>query len=279
MKKYFNKRIDSIKIIIIFKIIFFCCFSLKISGETANAATQNNIETYLNTLGSQKNKFIYNKILLNRLEEKKKLIHMLKNGYGNPQKLRKLVNMKKEEENRGKIEKLSMEERLCTNKQAFFANERQLANQSRILEARLSNLSDTFYAEAGFIRPISGNIASQFGLRRHPIFGVTTFHTGIDIDGKDNSPIIASNSGKVIYAGWSPGYGKTIIINHGKMKGANLSTLYAHLSAAEVKQGQTIHKGQLIGLEGATGYSTGPHLHFEVRINGKPTNPLNYVKY
>jgi len=279
MKNYLNKYTDSETIIIIFKIIIFCCFSLKASGEVALAASQNDIETYLNKLGSQKNKFIYNRILLNKLEEKKRLILMLKYGNEYPRTLSKLVNIKKEREKKGEIEKLSMEEKLCTNKQAFFANERELTNQSRILEGRLSTLSDTFYAKAGFIKPISGSIVSQFGSRKHPIFGITTFHSGIDINGRNNSPIIASNSGKVIYAGWFQGYGKTIIINHGKMNGAKLSTLYAHLSEADVKPGQAIHKGQHIGLEGTTGYSTGPHLHFEVRINGKPTNPLNYVKY
>ena len=89
--------------------------------------------------------------------------------------------------------------------------------------------------------------------------------------------IRASNSGKVIYSGWYGGYGKVVILEHGIINGKPTTTLYAHMSSIAVSNGQKISKGQVLGYEGTTGYSTGPHCHFEVRINGKPVNPLSYI--
>lgn len=89
--------------------------------------------------------------------------------------------------------------------------------------------------------------------------------------------IRASNSGKVIYAGWYGGYGKVVILDHGTVNGHPITTLYAHMSTIKARQGQFVQKGEVVGYEGTTGYSTGPHCHFEVRVNGKPNNPLNYI--
>ncbi|HBH17406.1 MAG TPA: peptidase M23, partial [Cyanobacteria bacterium UBA9579] len=89
--------------------------------------------------------------------------------------------------------------------------------------------------------------------------------------------IRASNSGEVVFTGWYGGYGKVVIVNHGKYKGRETSTLYAHMSSTNVKVGQQISQGTVVGYEGSTGYSTGPHLHFEVRLDGKPSNPMNYM--
>ena len=91
------------------------------------------------------------------------------------------------------------------------------------------------------------------------------------------TPIRASNSGKVIFVGWQNGYGKTIIIDHGRVNGKPTTTLYAHQSRYAVANNQTVTKGQVIGYVGSTGYSTGPHCHFEVRVNGKPVSPWNYI--
>ena len=85
---------------------------------------------------------------------------------------------------------------------------------------------------------------------------------------------MASDSGRVIFNGWYGGYGKVVIVDHGR----NYSTLYAHLSRINASRGENIQKGQVVGYEGQTGYSTGPHLHFEVRRDGKPQNPLNYLR-
>ena len=130
---------------------------------------------------------------------------------------------------------------------------------------------------SGFIKPISGRITSPFGYRTHPIFNSRTFHSGIDIGGQYRGEVRASNSGKVIYTGWYGGYGKVVIIDHGIVNGKPTTTLYAHLDSISTSNGAYVNKGQTVGREGTTGYSTGPHCHFEVRVNGKPVNPLNYI--
>ncbi len=125
----------------------------------------------------------------------------------------------------------------------------------------------------GWPCPSSSRITSQYGYRI--LFGVRDFHTGIDIGASTGSNIVAAESGTVILAnyGWNGGYGNYIIINHGN----GITTRYAHASQLFVSAGQTVSKGQVIAAVGTTGNSTGPHLHFEVRLNGSHTNPLNYL--
>ncbi|MBR2240513.1 MAG: peptidoglycan DD-metalloendopeptidase family protein [Clostridia bacterium] len=125
----------------------------------------------------------------------------------------------------------------------------------------------------GWPCPSSSRITSQYGYRI--LFGVRDFHTGIDIGAVHGSNICAAESGTVILAnyGWNGGYGNYIILNHGN----GITTRYAHASQLYVSAGQTVSKGQVIAAIGTTGNSTGPHLHFEVRINGSHTNPLNYL--
>jgi murein DD-endopeptidase MepM/ murein hydrolase activator NlpD len=122
-----------------------------------------------------------------------------------------------------------------------------------------------------FIWPAQGPVVSGFGMRWHPILGGYRMHTGIDIGASYGSPIVASDDGIVLYVGWYGGYGNTVILDHG----SGLSTLYAHCSAILVAQGQNVARGQAIARVGATGYATGPHLHFEIRVNGVPVNPMS----
>lgn len=124
-----------------------------------------------------------------------------------------------------------------------------------------------------FIWPVRGVITSYFGNRRHPIFRVVKFHTGIDVAARSGTPIKAADSGVVIFSGWWGGYGNVVIINHGK----GLQTVYAHQLRRYVSKGDKVDKHQVIGLVGSTGYSTGPHLHFEVRRNGETQNPMRYL--
>ena len=121
--------------------------------------------------------------------------------------------------------------------------------------------------------PAEGEITSPFGWRVHPIFGTQRLHTGIDIGADYGDAIRAADGGVVIHADWMGGYGNAVIIDHGN----GISTLYAHNSQLLVDEGQTVAKGQTVARCGSTGYSTGPHLHFEVRQNGSPVNPLNYL--
>lgn len=127
-----------------------------------------------------------------------------------------------------------------------------------------------------FIWPVPGysTITSDYGMRFHPILHRNKMHTGIDIGGAPSGArIVAADGGTVIYRGWLGGYGNVVIIDHGK----SYSTLYAHLSSFAVSKGQQVSQGQKIGGIGSTGWSTGPHLHFEVRINGVHQNPRNYL--
>lgn len=122
--------------------------------------------------------------------------------------------------------------------------------------------------------PVSGPITSGYGWRIHPIFGTQKFHTGVDFGVGYGTSIRATDSGNVILAGWCGGYGNTVIVDHGN----GISTLYAHCSRLYVSYGQAVSKGQSVAAVGSTGYSTGPHLHFEVRVNGVPVSPWGYLR-
>jgi murein DD-endopeptidase MepM/ murein hydrolase activator NlpD len=121
--------------------------------------------------------------------------------------------------------------------------------------------------------PVPGSVTSPFGMRMHPIFHVMKMHTGVDLHAGMGTPIHAAASGTVVYTDWRGGYGKCVIIDHG----GGLATLYGHQSEILVNVGQKVKRGEVIGKVGSTGYSTGPHLHFEVRVNGTPVNPLGYL--
>ena len=122
--------------------------------------------------------------------------------------------------------------------------------------------------------PVRGRLSSRYGYRKHPVYHKRMFHAGVDIAAPGGTPIAASISGKVIYAGRRSGYGKMVILQHKH----GYSTRYAHCSSLLVRKGQHVRSGQLIARVGATGVATGNHVHFEVRKNGKTVNPLSYVK-
>lgn len=166
-----------------------------------------------------------------------------------------------------------------TNRAYYERAERELARQSEALSQMINRNTkgSTIKITSGFMKPISGPITSPFGYRTHPIFKSKIFHSGIDIGGPNGGAIRAANSGKVIYSGWYGGYGKVVILDHGNYNGKATTTLYGHMSNYIVGAGDVVRKGQVVGYEGSTGYSTGPHCHFEVRVNGRPQNPLNYL--
>lgn len=124
-----------------------------------------------------------------------------------------------------------------------------------------------------FMWPCNGPITSYYGWRTHPIFGTTKYHSGMDIAVDSGTPIHAADSGTIVYSGWLGGYGNCVMIDHG----GGLVTLYAHNSALNVGEGQYVSKGAVVAYAGSTGYSTGPHCHFEVRLHGELTEPLNYL--
>jgi len=128
-------------------------------------------------------------------------------------------------------------------------------------------------SSAGLIYPVQGPVTSEFGMRHDPVTGKYALHAGMDFGVPTGTPVKAAKAGTVIYAGSETGYGNYTCIDHG----GGFSTCYAHQSVIQVSVGQHVAQGQVIGLSGSTGYSTGPHLHFETRINGTPENPRRYL--
>jgi murein DD-endopeptidase MepM/ murein hydrolase activator NlpD len=154
----------------------------------------------------------------------------------------------------------------------------ELEKSSRELEvliqkkmAERSRAGIKAHGSGRMIWPLQGRITSSYGAYRRYMRG--HFHTGIDIAAPYGTPIMAADSGEIIFAGWWDGYGKAIVIDHGR----GIATVYGHMSRLYATVGTTVAKGQTIGLEGSTGYSTGPHVHFEVRRNGTPVNPNPFL--
>jgi murein DD-endopeptidase MepM/ murein hydrolase activator NlpD len=125
----------------------------------------------------------------------------------------------------------------------------------------------------GWALPVRGRLSSRFGMRYHPILRRRKMHTGDDLAAPYGASFRAARGGRVVYSGWKAAYGNTVIVDNGD----GTSTLYGHASRLKVRPGQMVRAGQTIGNVGSTGWSTGSHLHFEVRKNGKPVNPSGYL--
>ena len=177
----------------------------------------------------------------------------------------------KQQESKAIYDKLSKD--VKTFEQAYNAAEQQEEALKRQAAAALKG-STVKYSGEKFAWPVNGyySITSPYGNRMHPTLKVNKFHTGTDISAPSGASVTAMNSGLVIMAGYNSAYGNYIIIDHG----GGYSTLYGHASALCVSKGQTVTRGQLIMKVGSTGFSTGPHLHFEVLLNGTTTNPMSY---
>ena len=138
-----------------------------------------------------------------------------------------------------------------------------------------STTSDWMRANAApNLWPVEGQITGSFGERIDPFNGEGAFHSGVDISAEVGSPVIAPADGVVTYADFLGGYGRAVMVDHGH----GISTRYGHLAAFAVAAGQQIHRGDTIGYVGLSGRSTGPHLHYEVRINDTPVNPYKYLR-
>lgn len=157
------------------------------------------------------------------------------------------------------------------------------ADSLAALEGKMSWLERSMRAYESILRergytptvwPVVGKLESGFGGRRNPFGGGSyEFHSGQDIDAAVGDPVVSGASGKVTFVGVQNGYGQLIVVDHG----GGLTSRYGHLSHIDVTLGQTVERGQFIGRVGSTGRSTGPHLHYEVRINDEPVNPLQYL--
>jgi len=170
--------------------------------------------------------------------------------------------------------------RLMTTKAAYERDLAELEQNSHEVTAMLERLGRTRGGQTrlakpwkgGLIFPVAGHITSGFGYRTHPIFHVRKLHTGVDIGAAYGAAIHAAGGGVVVFAGRWGGYGNCVIIDHG----GGLATLYGHCSSLSVSEGQEVKQGQKIAAVGSTGLSTGPHLHFETRRNGRPVSPSGF---
>src|ERR1044072_5188430 len=157
------------------------------------------------------------------------------------------------------------------------------ANGLAALEEKMNQLERNLKAYESVLRgrgytpsvwPVVGKLESGFGGRRNPFGGGSyEFHSGQDIDAASGDPVVAGASGKVAFVGWQNGYGQLVVID----PGGGLTSHYGHLSHIDIEAGKTVEIGQFIGRVGSTGRSTGPHLHYEIRINDQPVNPLQYL--
>jgi len=169
------------------------------------------------------------------------------------------------------IEKKTLLGKTRANKEALINMEKQLAAKEAEITKKIEALRHGT-APGKLAYPARGILTSGFGNRVSPFTGIIRFHGGIDIGADPGTPVIAAAAGEVIQAEYMGGYGYTILIYHG----GGFTTVYGHLSGFAVSKGQKVKQGQVIGYVGSTGFTTGPHLHFEVRINGVQKNPLNY---
>ena len=155
----------------------------------------------------------------------------------------------------------------------------EAGRRGALLSSRLMLVEKKLFLQAAqlaltpSITPSPGVLTAGFGARPDPFTNHSEFHTGIDISTPAGNRVVAPASGTVVRVGWDKGYGRFVDIAHGY----GVSTLYGHLQAARVAEGQRVKRGDLVALVGSTGRSTGPHLHYEVHTDNKPVNPLDYV--
>lgn len=175
--------------------------------------------------------------------------------------------------------------RLNSDIKELEAMEDRLLEESQQIAERIRGITDKDrkYSNGQMTWPApsvgKSAISSHFGMRHHPILNTIRMHTGVDIAVGHGKDIVAANKGKVIFTGYETGYGNYVIIDHGVKDGSSITTLYAHASKILVSVGQEVEAGDVIAKVGSTGYATGPHLHFEVRKDGTPVSPKDYLGY
>lgn len=192
------------------------------------------------------------------------------------EKLKQQIGNKKDEVASAKEDRTKVLNELVKDLKELNKQEDKLLEESKEFERKIiAAQSKDKYAggKIGWPVPSSTRITSPYGYRIHPILKTKKLHTGIDVGATTGSAVLAGNDGTVIFSGYYGGYGYTVIIDHG----GQISTLYAHNSKLLVSVGDKVKRGQNISKIGSTGLSTGPHLHFEVRVNGQHTNPMNYL--
>ncbi len=245
-----------------------------------------NLQSLLDRMYYQERVAEQDKKLIDELRQREALLAQNKEALGQKKNilsdLMSQIAQKAMEIAKAKTSQQETAEKLRSQRAFYEQAEHELAQESHRLENQIFIMESANHKRGGPIAvgsgtmciPLRAPVTSPFGWRNHPIFGVRKFHTGVDLAGPNHSAIRAADGGNVLFTGWYGGYGKVVIISHGN----GMATLYAHLSRTAVNVGDNVTKGDVIAYEGTTGFSTGPHLHFEVRVNGKPNNPLNYVR-
>lgn len=221
---------------------------------------------FLNEIEEQKRSIEENK---KQLEEQKKQINEIRENKEKASIILQNTKVMKD----SYVAQLTEEERI--KQQEIDTYQQQLNEiEAEIMRIAIQNL-DSQYIGGVMAWPVPGYtvISSPYGMRVHPITGIYKLHTGTDIRAPMRANFIAANDGVVVKAGMNAAYGNMVIIDHG----GGISTLYAHGDEILVQTGQTVKKGDVILKVGSTGYSTGPHAHFEVRINGSPVDPMPYI--
>lgn len=250
--------------------------------------TSNSFGEFMNRSDAVKRIVESDNELLTTVETEQRLVKQreeeLEHYKSQAEKLRGKVAEKREEYRDAAHGQRQLLNRISRERAAYEQYLQELEESSREIERMIRRLNaerkrrkpsgngstpDTLWTGV-FIRPVPGGMRSPFGYRTHPIFHIRKLHTGVDLGSSYGTPIKAAGGGIVIFSGWKRGYGKTIVIDHG----GDTATLYGHCSELLVSAGASVHQGQVIAKVGSTGYSTGPHLHWEVRKNGTPVNPL-----
>jgi murein DD-endopeptidase MepM/ murein hydrolase activator NlpD len=222
-------------------------------------------------------------VMLDNLRSRRSQISQEKRRHGQAlQQITVLTNNiedQKEEISSDTQDQSSLVTRIRSERAAAESALAQLERDSQQIEAMIRRLMAARrrtprMGTGRFARPVAAAVGDTFGLRYHPILHVRRPHRGVDFRAGSGATIHSADRGTVIFSGWFGSFGKVVIVDHG----GDLTTLYAHCSRIYVDRGQAVERGQAIAAVGSTGLSTGPHLHFEVRRDGAPVDPLNYLR-
>ena len=244
--------------------------------------SSNSISDFLNNIYIVQEVVKQDKQMLNDLENNKNEIKDKKEILDKNKEEEKVIKdeLVKDKENldKDKIELKKLKEELVKEEEELEKKLQKIAAQKTATSSDSNNLansnsSSTVISNGSWPVPGYSRVSSPFGYRIHPVLGIKKLHTGIDIPAPTGTPTVAVSSGTVIYSGVQGSYGNTVMIQHDN----GLVSLYAHNSSLVVKVGDQVKKGQVVAKIGSTGRSTGPHLHFEIRVNGTAQNPLNYL--
>ena len=246
--------------------------------------SSNSISDFLNNVYIVQEVIEQDKQMLEQLEADKKEIEEKKETLDKNIEEEKVIkdelvkDKESLEEDKAELKKLKEElvkeeENLEKKLQEIAAENAKISSESNSSNSSNSVNSSAVISNGSWPVPGYSRVSSPFGYRIHPVLGVKSMHTGIDIPAPTGTPAVAVDSGTVISAGYQGSYGNTVMIRHDN----GLVSLYAHNSALVVSVGDRVEKGQVVSKIGSTGRSTGPHLHFEIRVNGTAQNPLNYL--